>query len=67
MNAALLLQKLSDIARLYAAGDSVAMLNRVMDAQDLVLQMQREQIEILRENGRLRERLEGSGATLWVA
>lgn len=66
MNAALLLQKLSEIVRLSAAGDPVAMLNQVMEAQDLVLQMQRDQMDILRENTRLRERLEGS-TILWTA
>lgn len=64
MNAALLLQKLSEIARLSANGDKVAMLNHVMEAQDLVLQMQRDQMEVLRDNSRLRERLEGTSILL---
>lgn len=66
MNAALLLEKLSEIVRLSAAGDPVAILRQVMEAQDLVLQMQRDQMEVLRENSRLRERMEGA-RILWMA
>ncbi|HEV2278906.1 MAG TPA: hypothetical protein VGS02_12050 [Acidobacteriaceae bacterium] len=65
MNAALLLQTLSEIARCSAAGESTAVLRQVMEAQDLVLQMQRDQMDILRENSRLRERLEGT-RVLWL-
>lgn len=60
MKSVLLLQKLSEIAQSRPSSNPVAFLNKVIEAQDLVLEMQRDHVGVLHENSRLRERLERS-------
>lgn len=68
MNAALLLEMLSRIANSSTRGDPMTLLNYVMAAQDLVLQMQRDHMAVLHENSTLRDRLERcEGTTIRMA
>lgn len=58
MNAANLINKLMEIERAVGHARTAEVHAMVLEAQGCVLEMQREMIDTLRENGRLRERIE---------
>jgi len=58
MTAAILIAKLVQIESAVGRAHPFAVRNMVLEAQGCVLEMEQEMIEILRENGRLRERLQ---------
>jgi len=58
MTAAILIAKLLEVEKSIGRAHHSTLRNMVLEAQGCVLEMEQQMIETLRENGRLRERME---------